>query len=50
MITMKEKPITELVIRQVVLLLIELNIMIRNNTLPNRLNMNAILTLLSSSL
>jgi hypothetical protein len=47
---MKEKPSAELVIRQVVLLLMELKITIKHKTLPKRLNINAILTFLNSSL
>ena len=50
MITMNEKPIAEVVRREPVLLLIELKIIIRHNTLPIRLKMKAILTLLNSSL
>jgi len=52
MITINEKPIAEVVRREpvLVLLLIELKIMIRHNTLPIRLKINAILTLLNSSL
>ena len=52
MTTINEKPIAEVVRREpvLVLLLIELKIMIRHNTLPIRLKMNAILTLLNSSL
>jgi len=40
----------EVVRREPVLLLMELKIIIRHNTLPMRLKMKAILTLLNSSL
>jgi len=52
MITMNEKPMAEVVRREpvLVLLLIELKMMIRQRTLPIRLKMKAILTLLNSSL
>ena len=50
MITINEKPMADVVMRDVVLLLIEWKIIIKHNTLPKRLNMNAILTLLNSSL
>ncbi len=51
MITMNEKPMADVVIREAELSSwIERNIMMRHNTLPNRLNMNAILTFFNSSL
>jgi len=52
MITINEKPTAEVVRRELVLvlLLIELKMIIRHNMLPTRLKMNAILTFLNSSL